>query len=328
MEFERNPWQMALRLLLLTPIALMAQESDSPFGFESEGKAAVREKINSIILPTLEFSDTPFDLALEYLQSRSFELDHNETEPEKRGVNIVLDSEVDVGPLITLRLTEVPLVEALRYTTALANAKFIIEEHAILVVPISYGARPPALLHRRDYLLEEEIVGIFEQESPKEALEKVGITFPAGSSASLSGEGAFLTVTNDSDQLELVEAYLTSLLGYPPKRANDDGRADAIRRKLRETVLPEVAIVELPFKDAIAYLQEAAIRHDPSGGLERRGVSMVVDFAGAGTDRRITLGLKNVTLGEALHHVARIAGFTMEVEPTMVAFRPRGKDEQ
>ena len=52
----------------------------------------IEDKLKNIIIPSIEFSETPLKEALNFLQQRSTELDVNETDPARKGINIVLDA--------------------------------------------------------------------------------------------------------------------------------------------------------------------------------------------------------------------------------------------
>ncbi|NLT72173.1 MAG: hypothetical protein GXX91_15975, partial [Verrucomicrobiaceae bacterium] len=134
----------------------------------------IEEKLKTIILPSVEFADTPLRDAIDFLQQRSVEMDVNETNPARKGINIIIDTGTVGGggggaapapaapaeggfgfeggapaavggggmggvedTRISLRLTNVPLAEALRYTTSLAQLKYKVEPFAVKVVPIS-----------------------------------------------------------------------------------------------------------------------------------------------------------------------------------------------
>ena len=102
--------------------------------------AALNEKLQKTIIPLVEFRDTPFRDALEFIQQKSVELDPTTDDPEKRGINLILDADGSnqyPGDIrITLRLSNVPLAEALRYTTALAQTETSVEPHAVVIRPI------------------------------------------------------------------------------------------------------------------------------------------------------------------------------------------------
>ncbi|MDF1811087.1 MAG: M56 family metallopeptidase [Verrucomicrobiales bacterium] len=103
---------------------------------------ANKRKMQSLIIPSIEFIDTPLTDALRFLQQKSVELDVKEQDRNKKGINVILES----GPVlhlngykianptkITLRLTDVPLEEAIRYTCNLAQYEYVVEPHAIIV---------------------------------------------------------------------------------------------------------------------------------------------------------------------------------------------------
>lgn len=230
----------------------------------------IEDKLKNIILPSVEFVDTPLRDALDFLQTRSVELDVLEQDPAKKGINIVLDAGILGGAgaaapaapaggdgglgfstggdtafttggggvgdtLINLRLGNVPLAEALRYTTALAQLKYKVEQQAVLVVPLS---TPESDLFTNNYTVPPNFLsldagaaagggaaaadpfadpvaqgggGIAPRRTAKDILESAGITFGAGASAIYTPATSQLIVRNTQDQLELVEAYIASI---------------------------------------------------------------------------------------------------------------------
>lgn len=233
----------------------------------------IEEKLKTIILPSVEFAETPLVDALEFLQQRSVELDVNEQDVTKKGVNIILDAGLSGGGAaapaapaggddggfgfegggggaaavssggggygdarITLRLSNVPLAEALRYTTSLAQLKYKVEPHAVVVIPISTPDQdlftnvyvvPPTFLSTGDgggggggaapadpFATAPSAGGgnVLEgRPTAKKILENAGINFPSGSSAIYNPTTSQLIVRNTQDQMELVEAYIESI---------------------------------------------------------------------------------------------------------------------
>ena len=229
------------------------------------------EKLKTIIIPSIEFADTSLIEALNFIQQRSTELDVNEPDPSHKGVNIILDAgsggsggaapvaapAADGGfgfsggaapaaasggggvgdTRITLRLSNVPLAEALRYTTSLAQLKYKVEPFAVKVVPIS---TPDADLFTNVYVVPPTFLsadsgggaaaggggggdpfadpvaagggaGPSTRRGAKEILESAGISFAGGASAVYNKSTSQLIVRNTSDQMELIEAYIESL---------------------------------------------------------------------------------------------------------------------
>ena len=56
--------------------------------------AAIQNKLNNIIIPKVEFKDATVREAIDFLKKKSAELDIRETDPSRRGVNIVLQLDV------------------------------------------------------------------------------------------------------------------------------------------------------------------------------------------------------------------------------------------
>ena len=243
----------------------------------------IEDKLKTIIIPSIEFADTPLKDALDFIQQRSTELDVAETDPAKKGINIILQAGpggggggaaaapagaapggegfgfeggggagggLDAGgggpgdTRITLRLNNVPLAEALRYTTSLAQLKYKVEAHAVLVVPIS---TPDADLFTNIYVVPPTFLSMdggggggggggaaadpfaapvdaggggapARRRNAREILEGAGITFGAGSSAIYNASTSQLIVRNTQDQMELVEAYIDSIIGGVEKQ--------------------------------------------------------------------------------------------------------------
>lgn len=107
----------------------------------------IEKKLSEMILPSLEFRDTPLDDALAYLQKRSVELDVDEPDPTKKGFNFVLntgDSKNNKDVKITLKLSNVPFDKVIKYTTALAQLKYTVESSAIHISPQGTSSKSPA----------------------------------------------------------------------------------------------------------------------------------------------------------------------------------------
>ena len=104
---------------------------------KKDGAIYLQTKLNTIVIPRVQFTDARVDEAIEFLRIKSKDLDVFETDPELKGVNIILKADPESAPRISLDLQNVPLVEALRYVTELAGMKFKVEPYAVLVVPLT-----------------------------------------------------------------------------------------------------------------------------------------------------------------------------------------------
>ena len=223
------------RSRLLTRIS---QGWEMPVDQETATAAIRREesKLKSIIIPSIEFSDTPLREALDFIRDKSVELDVTETDPAKKGINIILQASGIGDTPITLRLSNVPLSEALRYVVSLAQLKYKVDPHAVAVVPIS---TPDSDLYTHAYIVPPNFLSIGaaggdggaadpfaaaanepksrgtlrRRKTAKEVLEEAGITFGPGASVVYDPKTSRIIVRNTQDQMELVEALNQSLVG-------------------------------------------------------------------------------------------------------------------
>jgi general secretion pathway protein D len=131
----------------------------------NSGSALILEKLRTIIIPVIDFEDTSVEEAVDFLRSRSRELDTTTTNPADKGINFVirkpqagaaaapaadaaggldavgggLGAATDVGALRVkeLRLTNVPIATALKYICESTRLKYKTDDFAVTLVPAS-----------------------------------------------------------------------------------------------------------------------------------------------------------------------------------------------
>jgi general secretion pathway protein D len=236
------------------------------------GTEATMAKLNRIIIPKIDLRDTTVREAVEFLKQRSRELDTSVEDPqEKRGVNIFLklpspgavpapdmtavppvEGAAPLPPVggtadtrITLSLTNVPLIEALRYLTELAGLKYKIEPYAVSIVPITEittdlvtkkyrvppgfipaqppteGEIPPAPGATRAEVLESRIRG---RTNALEYLQSQGVTFPAGAFAQYVPASSELIVRNTPDAIDLIDSLVDAAIGVQPTQVEIESK--------------------------------------------------------------------------------------------------------
>lgn len=110
----------------------------------------IARKLREIVIPIMDFQDTTLEEAVDFLRLRCVELDANEADAAKKGLNFVIaptkEPAVDPfaegtpeagikGPRIqSLRLRNVPLGDALKYICQATGTRFEIDEHAVNIV--------------------------------------------------------------------------------------------------------------------------------------------------------------------------------------------------
>ncbi|MEP6670695.1 MAG: M56 family metallopeptidase [Chthoniobacter sp.] len=98
-------------------------------------ESAALKKAERIIFPKIEMREAPLAEMLDYLRTKATELD-----PDKTGVNIVLQPGTESDARITVSLVNIPLIEALRYTASLAGLEVRAEPNALILAPPAKAA--------------------------------------------------------------------------------------------------------------------------------------------------------------------------------------------
>ena len=239
---------------------------------DAGGTAKISAKLSRIVLPKLEFKDATIREAVDFLKKKSTDLDTLEPDPTKRGVNIVLKLEgsnsgyvpppeaapapagipglpeapgagaaapasLPVGnpgeQRITVSLANIPLIEALKYVTGLANLKFKVEPYAVSIVPQGVDTTvvltkefkvPPGFINRVAGGGGDAAAGGLAPTAPadatrggtsiagrmdaKEFLTASGVNFPQGATASYIPASSRLVVRNTQENLDLIQTLI------------------------------------------------------------------------------------------------------------------------
>lgn len=202
-------------------------------------------KMQKIRFPQVQFSGASIEEAIEFLRVKSADLDFDEQDPSRKGVNIILNpGDTPPTTTISLDLRDVPMVEALRYVTELAGMKFKVEPFAVIVVPLSAttveqytrvyrvppdflsygggGAAAAAPAASADPFggggAATPSSGLITRQTALDILKAQGIQFPEGASAVFNAVSSQLIVKNTQPNLDLVETFVSSLLTSGPKQ--------------------------------------------------------------------------------------------------------------
>ena len=111
-------------------LALLALVGD---GTLLEGKGAgsrdqLVQKMQTIIIPKIEFTEVPLPEALNFLRSEARKHD-----PRKMGVNLILLTREKTPPKITLNVRNLSLDSSLRFVTELAGYAYEVREQGVEV---------------------------------------------------------------------------------------------------------------------------------------------------------------------------------------------------
>jgi beta-lactamase regulating signal transducer with metallopeptidase domain len=121
-----------------------ARESDPVLPINEPAREVILKKLNSIIIPRIEFQDTTVEEAIEFLRLRAAELDSLESDPARKGVNFVIRHPrpapakgVAAPPLLIreLKVRNVSLGRAIQYICELANLRYTVDDTAVILAP-------------------------------------------------------------------------------------------------------------------------------------------------------------------------------------------------
>ena len=89
------------------------------------------KKLNSIIIDKIEFEDEKPLAVFKYLRIRSKDCD-----PEGKGVNFVFKGLIKHKSLVTLKLQNIPLAEAIKYVCLTGDLMYKVDTYAVVIMPI------------------------------------------------------------------------------------------------------------------------------------------------------------------------------------------------
>ena len=145
-----------LTLLMLFGVTKGQQTGQSPAGKETArandpalpindaAKKAILEKLNSIIIPRIDFEECTVEEAVDFLRLRSMELDATEPNPAKKGINLVVLLPAEGLPpeprrIGELKLRNVPLGRALQYICEITRLRYSVDDTAVILAPVNEG---------------------------------------------------------------------------------------------------------------------------------------------------------------------------------------------
>ena len=230
----QKAWELPVRKFTDGPTAIIEQPEIALRGTETIG-----QKLDSIIIPRIDFTDSSIVEAIGFLRKRAAELDDTESDPALKGVNIVLKlppDSTDSSYPITLSLQNVPLRAALDYVARAANLKTKVERHAIVVVPQSENTDvlitkeykvPPGFVQAVPGSAPEIGAGgqqVVSSSKAKNFLEAQGVSFPEGASANYIPSTSRLIVKNTQANLDLVDSMVETAIATRPTQVEIEAK--------------------------------------------------------------------------------------------------------
>ncbi|MGJ8658181.1 MAG: Amuc_1098 family type IV pilus outer membrane protein [Akkermansiaceae bacterium] len=203
--------------------------SVEPQIFDGDAQDIAGSKLKQIIVPSVELDDVSFDEAIRTVRIWARELDTTELDPAKKGVNFVSRLGDDRGGYkkkvessrVNLNLKNVPLSVVLDYITQQTGTYWRQEQFAVVIRPRgSYTAEletrtfrvPVGFMDDAEDRQSDDVFGDAPSLQAKvgimDALKKIGIAFPEGSTAFYNRSNNTLRVTNAPLELDAIETFV------------------------------------------------------------------------------------------------------------------------
>ncbi len=225
---------------------LVAPPMLAPGGRDSTSEPAlVRYKLDRIIIPKIALDQTSLEEALDLLRIRASENDTTELDPARKGVNFTVNLGAADSPVATrvrkqrfdLQLSNVPLRQVLKYITEITQTTFTTDDFAVIIsaagsasadlVSRSYRVPPDFISSISSGATEAPAADPFATAAPsggllakrlgaQEALEKQGVVFPEGASATYLPAINTLRVVNTALNQDNISQIIDTLTKTEP----------------------------------------------------------------------------------------------------------------
>ncbi|MDA7926667.1 hypothetical protein N9B21_01370 [Verrucomicrobiales bacterium] len=322
--------------------------------FEAE-RSRIERKCREIIIPSIEFRDLPLGAALASLEKVSVDFDADTDAEGERGVRIFAAPVKDEDFLasqsptpITLRLRNVPLMEALRYTVGLATLQFEITKDGVAIVPFnpvfdsvlsrSYTV-PPDFVELLTVYVKEHPSPFCHSGFPKfeefeegdsgsvriqVLMERHGIPFLEGTPPTRLTDRGILLVRNEFSQFKATEVLMDRVLGtaspdwIAKQKAKSQSKLDSIQ-------IPGVSFEAIYLSDLVHHLEAESWVFDTDSTIWNRGLLIqLLPTKGPGYDpfsydepwnRKLTIEMRDSSIGRVLGRICEETGWSLSFSP-------------
>ena len=222
----------------------------------SASKADITNKLNKIVIDEIYFPEITVREFVEFLKLKSRQLD-----PEREGINIVLKlsqdtpssengDDQDFGSIttpstkisISPAITNIPLIEAIRYLTELSNLKSKINPYAVEILSSSDSTDD---LVTKEYRVSPSFIPVTpssdtpsygagtggestrlqERRDAKKFLEEQGVPFTSSESfARYIPSGSRLVVRNTQSAIDTIDTIIEGEMGLPPNQVEIESK--------------------------------------------------------------------------------------------------------
>ena len=258
-------WERPVRKM--TPTGRDTDGSSFGTNTAAGSKDAINNKLNKIIIDKMDLEDASIREVVDFLKQKSRQLDNSTDDPKKKGVNIVLklasqtppnaptdDQSAETPPAeagvtedtkISIALKNVPLIEAVRYLTELADLKYKIEPFAVSIIPLTENTEelvtkeyrvPPGFIPASagESVPSGPLPGgqaagdantrITGRRNATQYFTEQGVPFPTGAFAQYIASGSKLIVRNTQAAVDLIDTIVEGATGVAPTQVEIESK--------------------------------------------------------------------------------------------------------
>ena len=258
-------WERPVRKM--TPTGRDTDGSSFGTNTAAGSKDAINNKLNKIIIDKMDLEDASIREVVDFLKQKSRQLDNSTDDPKKKGVNIVLklasqtpptaptdDQAAETPPAeagvtedtkISIALKNVPLIEAVRYLTELADLKYKIEPFAVSIIPLTENTEelvtkeyrvPPGFIPASagESVPSGPVPGgeatgdantrITGRRNATQYFTEQGVPFPTGAFAQYIASGSKLIVRNTQAAVDLIDTIVEGATGVAPTQVEIESK--------------------------------------------------------------------------------------------------------
>ena len=258
-------WERPVRKM--TPTGRDTDGSSFGTNTAAGSKDAINNKLNKIIIDKMDLENASIREVVDFLKQKSRQLDNSTDDPKKKGVNIVLKLASQTPPTaptddqsaetpsaetgvtedtkISIALKNVPLIEAVRYLTELADLKYKIEPFAVSIIPLTENTEelvtkeyrvPPGFIPASagESVPSGPVPGgqatgdantrITGRRNATQYFTEQGVPFPTGAFAQYIASGSKLIVRNTQAAVDLIDTIVEGATGVAPTQVEIESK--------------------------------------------------------------------------------------------------------
>lgn len=273
---------------------------------QSENMNNMKEKLNSMVIPKVDFEDASVSSVITYLSRESKIAD----EKEGKGINIILRlSNTQVQPKsVSIQLDDVPIGEVIRYVCLYSGLKYRIEEDAVIIGDDSIDKMETKFFQIKSGLINSIISNLTVDEINLDAKKSFdatsmlatskiegkkvlstdlqvyflqrGLPFPPGSNIAWDSKTSMLVITNTPENIRIAESLIKEI----------DVNIPLVLIETKFVEITQYELEELAFKWRLNYqgAKTGINPYDQGGGVQGND-AIINHYTNPNTDNQYAL---------------------------------------